>query len=648
MVFRQNPGSGACTSALANWSRKFRLRKVVKPCLFLLLANTSGHGQTTIFGKSGLINVPTATRTNEGTFQFGYHYNPIRYGFRYKGQNSESISFANLTLLPRLEINVNLLQYNGRKNLDQKGIGDRQLDIKYLILKETSRRPAIAAIISPPFGINSSVSADVLVATKTFKLAPRLSAEVTAGIGSPYFFERGHKVNNDIFDDMKLVKKKDRSYQYLSGPVGGVNLRFDRKAGVMLEWDSQNFNIGLYGQFFRRWTVQAGLLNFDQVTFGTSYALNLLPERGKFQNHEHNDEVADLESNLSGSTKRGNLIGNFENIISDSSGTKVAYEQRLYRNPYLGLEQIRHAMADSGIREFIPMFQGVPIGAYQPGRSTKFRQLARNELDTPVFPFKKYKLDFWIQPVFAVNFGYKEKPIQSNTSLLLQTQFILAKGLALNTGILFPITNDLDNRPKKIRPAPTYLNQFLAFGKNFVSASAGYFYNDQYGVNVQYRHQSFTNPWSFGLQSGLTGLYYWADKGIYYEKMDNLLVLADVAYRLPSNNLTLQLSGGRYLAGDNGARLDLIRQFTNVEVGLYMMKTSNGTTAGFNFAIPIPPGKIVQGKKIRLRATDEFRWEYAYTRGYHIGESYRTGYQLDQKLRQYHIAYINSQTNQYK
>lgn len=648
MVLKQKPALGICGHSTVKCSRKSTLRKAAKSCLLLLLAQTSGYSQTTIFGKAGLINIPTAIRSNDGTFQFGYHYNPISYGFRYKGRNSESISFANLTVLPRLEINVNLLQYNGPKNLDQKGIGDRQLDIKYLILTETTRRPALAAIISPPFGINSSASADVLVATKTFKLAPRLFAEVTAGIGSPYFFERGHKVNNDIFEDMKLVKKKDQSYQYLSGPIGGVNLRLDRKAGVMFEWDSQTFNIGLYGRLFKRWTVQAGLLNFDQVTFGTSYALNLLQGPDRSQDERHYAETDELETDLSGTDSRNKSMENFENITLDNSHTKVAYEQRLYRNPYLGMEQIRHTMADSTIREFIPMFQGMPIGAYQPGKSALFRPLKRNEAPVSGFPFKKYKLDFWLQPVFVANFGYKEKPIQSNTSLLLQTQFILARGLALNTGVLFPITNDLDNRPKKIRPAPTYLNQFLAFGKNFVSASAGYFYNDQYGVNVQYRHQDFTTPWSFGLQGGLTGLYYWAEKGIYYEKMNNVLALAEVSYRLPSNNVTLQLSGGRYLAGDDGARLDLIRQFTNVEVGLYIMKTSNGTTAGLNFAVPIPPGKIIQGKKVRFRIADEFRWEYAYTRGYHIGESYRTGYQLDQKLRQYHSTYLNSQLSRQK
>lgn len=122
-----------------------------------------------------------------------------------------------------------------------------------------------------------------------------------------------------------------------------------------------------------------------------------------------------------------------------------------------------------------------------------------------------------------------------------------------------------------------------------------------------------------------------------------VLALADVAYRLSSPDITMKISGGQYLNKDRGIRLDLIRQFVNVEVGIYAMKTINGATAGFNFALPIPPGKILQGKKARFRTTDEYRWEYYYTRGFQIGERYRTGYQLDQKLRQYHINYLNGQ-----
>lgn len=610
------------------------------PILLALFMSFRLQAQTNISGKPGLIYIPSARLTEDGSFQFGYHFNPIRYGFRYNRRNSEGIYFANLTLLPRLEINVNLLRINNELKRGQKGIGDRQLDIKYLLFKETAKRPSVAIVLSTPFGIDNSLSTNALVASKRLRLGNRLAAEVTAGFGSPIFIQRddSEKSNYNIFENLEIIKKKDRPYRYLSGPFGGFNLHLDDAVGLMAEWDSQHFNAGLYATFFKRWTVQAGILNFDQVTFGTSYALNLLAPPKRLRNYQDTEKVVP-----SAAGERAKLVNNFENLTIDSTSAKVAYEQRIYRNPYVGMLQMQDALPDSSARELVPMFQGTPLGAYRMDKRITYRRLTKNEISTPAFLLKKYKLDFWLQPVFAANFGYREKTLQSNTSILLQTQFYLWKGMALNAGLLIPITNDMDNRPKLIRPAPVFLNQFLTFGKHFASISAGYFYNDQYGLNVQYRHHDLTGPWSFGLESGVTGLYYYTRKGIYYESMKNLLIVADAAYRISRPDVTLKLSGGRYLAGDEGGRLDLIRQFTNVEVGLYVMKTNNGTTAGFNFAVPIPPGKIAQGKKIRFRTTDEFRWEYSYTRGFRIGERYRTGYQLDQKLRQYHIDYLNRQ-----
>lgn len=621
-------------------SVRSRRGKVWIPVLLVLCMSFRLHAQTNISGKPGLIYIPSARMTQDGAFQFGYHYNPIHYGFRFNRKNSEGIYFANLAILPRLEINVNLLRINNELQRGQKGIGDRQLDIKYLLLKETAKRPSLVIVLSAPFGIDNSLSTNAVVASKTLRLGSRLYAELTAGFGSPVYIQRdeSEKSNYDIFENLEIIQKKKLAYRYLSGPFGGFNLRLDNKVGLMAEWDSQHFNTGLYATLFKRWTVQAGILNFDQITFGTSYAVDMLALPKRFRSYQNAAKGAPVTQD-----KRAKLLNNFENLAIDSTSGKVAYEQRIYRNPYAGMLQIQAALPDSGARELVPLFQGVPVGAYRMDKRISYRTLGKNELSTPGFLLKKYKLDFWLQPVFAANFGYREKTLQSNTSLLLQTQFFLWKGMALNAGVLFPITNDMDDRPKIIRPAPVFLNQFLAIGKHFVSASAGYFYNDQYGVNVQYRHHDLSGPWSFGLEGGLTGLYYYTRSGIYYEKMDHLLLVADAAYRLSRPDVTLKLSGGRYLAGDEGARFDLIRQFTNAEVGLYVMKTNNGTTAGFNFAVPIPPGKIAQGKRVRLRTTDEFRWEYSYTRGFRIGERYRTGYQLDQKLRQYHTDYLNRQ-----
>lgn len=347
--------------------------------------------------------------------------------------------------------------------------------------------------------------------------------------------------------------------------------------------------------------------------------------------------------------KRSKLRNNFENVRVDSASGSVYYEQRLYRNPFIGLYELKQALSDSEINTYIPMFQGVPVGKYTLKNQLEFSPLTaaerRAQKSISKFPLHKsnYKFDFWIQPYFASIFGNFEKPIQSNTSVALQSQLYLLPGLSFQFGILFPITNDLDNRPKIIRPSPIFLNQFYATGNHFFSASAGFFQNEQYGLNLQYRHADLKSPWSFGLEAGLTGDYYYYKHGMYYDDLENLLLIGDIAYRFSALDLTLKVSGGHYLGNDSGARAELLRQFTNIEIGFYAMTTTNGSTIGFNFAIPIPPGKLLQGKHARLRTTDEFRWEYTYTRGYKIGERYRLGYQLDQKLRQYQSDYLNRQ-----
>jgi len=346
------------------------------------------------------------------------------------------------------------------------------------------------------------------------------------------------------------------------------------------------------------------------------------------------------------------LRQNFENIQENNG--KIFYEQRLFRNPFIGLYEIRKVTSDTAKKVFVPLIQGMPVGGFQFEDDIKYSSLNREDRriysKNIRFPqhLNGYKADFWVQPYFAANFGNFNRPIQSNTSLGLQTQILIIPGLSISTGVIFPLVSQLDNRPSIIHLAATFLNQFYAVGNHFFSASAGTFYTDRYGLDLQYRYANLVKPWSFGIEAGLTGTYYYPKGGIYYSAMNELLLLADASYRFTETNFTVKLQAGQFLWSDRGARIDLIRQFTNVELGLYISKTINGSTLGFNFAVPIPPGKIFQRKNARLRTTDEFRWEYTYTRGYKIAERYRTGYQLDQKLRQYHRDYLNTQFQQLK
>lgn len=231
-------------------------------------------------GKSGLLYIPDAVEIPDGTFRLGYNYNPVHYGLRAKNKNPERILFANLAVIPRLDISLSLLQIiSTNKNRVKEALGDRQLDIRYLLIKEKQKWPSVAIALSTPFTIDAAMLTQVIVATKHLKINDRLSAEATIGYGSPYFLYRSEDnlTNSNIFSNMKWQKKSEYKFNngYLTGPFGGVKLDFQKKFGIMAEWDSQKLNIGAYGVIGKRWTVQTGLLNFDQVMFGSSFAVDL-------------------------------------------------------------------------------------------------------------------------------------------------------------------------------------------------------------------------------------------------------------------------------------------------------------------------------------------------------------------------------------
>jgi hypothetical protein len=274
--------------------KKDILLLIITACM---LCTTTVWAQVNISGKSGLIYIPTAELLEDGAFKVGYSYNPKNYAFRFNKFNypkrfvestSESICFINVALLPRFEINLNLLIPNGLVPLKERGIGDRQIDLKYILITEKFKRPSVAIICSTPFGVSSSLITTAVVASKVFEINSSLSLGVTAGFGSPYSLNRTglDRDQSNILSGFKIENKRDLPYYYLSGPFGGAKLDYEKKGGIMIEWDSQHLNAGGYITLFKHWTIQAGLLNGDQLTASTSYALNMFQLPKRLRKHE--------------------------------------------------------------------------------------------------------------------------------------------------------------------------------------------------------------------------------------------------------------------------------------------------------------------------------------------------------------------------
>src|SRR5690606_20077532 len=154
-----------------------------------------------------------------------------------------------------------------------------------------------------------------------------------------------------------------------------------------------------------------------------------------------------------------------------------------------------------------------------------------------------YRFSFRLHPDFSARFGYYSDPFQTKFNLILDTRLYLARGLSLNTGISFPVTNKLDAQDMSPRLAPSMLHYFTQPANgHFLAGSLGSFYSDRYGLDLQYRYAPLDSRWSFGLESGYTG-YYWLNAGSFYaEELSDLYAVADVEYRLPFERLSLRLS----------------------------------------------------------------------------------------------------------
>ena len=337
-------------------------------------------------------------------------------------------------------------------------------------------------------------------------------------------------------------------------------------------------------------------------------------------------------------------------IPGDSLNTYwLVFENRGKRNPFdaMSLAQMIAEKNNVKITHYIPSFHGVPMGVYSPTeegfKSEELHSYLKRDIGYRFSP-SKYRFNFRINPDFQSRLGYFDDPFQYKLGIIIDSDFILARGLTFTTGIEIPLGNTLDNEQLNVRLAPTLFNYFYEpVDDHFLSLSAGILYNDRYGFDLQYRYRHSNMKWSFGVEYGITGYYYFPKEGLYWQGLDNEILIADIEYFIPNGGITLRAAAGQFIFGDRGIRMDLIKQYGRVDLGFFGARTHNGSNFGINLTIPLFPGKLLRNGKIEIRTSEEFRHEYFFNHNGTIARRYRTSYRLSQKLRQFNPRFIESQ-----
>lgn len=251
------------------------------------------------------------------------------------------------------------------------------------------------------------------------------------------------------------------------------------------------------------------------------------------------------------------------------------------------------------------------------------------------------RIDVVVHPWFEAVFGDYGNPVASRTGVAPEIRVALGPGLGLSAQALVTLQDDLSTGESRVRPAVVALNRTVRLPRDvFVSATAGTFNPDRYGVDVEARAYLRNGRWSVGAQTGLTGAASYAADGWGFAPMRDPTALADLAWRSARHDLLLRATAGVFLGDERGVRLDVVRQFGELEVGWFVVRSPEGANGGAALRIPLLPARYAAPGPVRVRPAEAFRWQYRYQGFVPSARRYQTGHSLEDFHRRLNPDYV--------
>ena len=246
--------------------------------LLCVLCSSLCMGQVNFLGKPGYIGSPSAEWQEERQLGLSFSYLPQQYSIFYSPEEVNTVYFYNARLGFTSFMEVHITVAHRPLMRDKIGVGDRQLDFRFRLLKEKKYTPSLVLGWTPPGSVSPVMSHDFLVATKHFDFFLG-ELEITAGYASPYVFLKNQS-NKGIWDYLVLKPKGQLpNGSYLSGFFSGLSWKPFKLGGVMLEYDTQTYNYGAFIQPFEWLILQGDSYEGKEYAFHFSlqFPLNFAP-----------------------------------------------------------------------------------------------------------------------------------------------------------------------------------------------------------------------------------------------------------------------------------------------------------------------------------------------------------------------------------
>jgi hypothetical protein len=346
------------------------------------------------------------------------------------------------------------------------------------------------------------------------------------------------------------------------------------------------------------------------------------------------------------STAKANIISKlvnsgFENIFVkiDRQRVIIAYENRVYRFDVEAIKEIlKIAVTELNDQQkiiLIPQNRKIPIVSietsvadckeyFSSASSGKefasklkidfntdilFNEINKSELENS----SSFRFDVALKPQLKFEFGPYEKPVISQINIVPELKTSWWKGMNFNYELIVPIVNEFGTSEDSVRPGIVALNQVLRLPSDFfVSSSFGLFTQNRFGLDLDLKKYFMNGDFSLGLNFGLTSFVAFSGMTkILYNEAYKWNGSISMEYRIPEYDLTLGLMAGRFLMGDDSFRLDVSREFGEIEIGFFAIRSTTGiSNGGINITIPLFPANYWNPSFVRLKSNENFTWSY--------------------------------------
>ena len=475
---------------------------------------------------------------------------------------------------------------------------------------------------------------------------PRRSIESVENRGGEVDFNRFFKGPIGLFGGIEYlssrfpglgIKIESNPFDYRGFLAGGT----PTGKSIRIRKKEKDFNYGIYYKFTNNFVLSLSEIKGNSFDLSLTKRFNfnarpkaLNPPQAKLISDARDNKLA-FYINILRNLETDNLF--LQSAELDKTELKLAIVNNKYNNP---VDVFKHArivtedlsdMRDISISRLsiTNVNSGMETGTIIGGAKNRLNpdEIGYVTIVKPSNNTKNYDFqtilsfpEFYnsIEPQFIYRYSDPTRFFAGGVDLQLNSEIKFASNFYLTTAISYQVHNSfkrLRYRPdspylphvrtdvvKYLNNRPDlYLNslQLDRFTKisngHYLKYSAGMYEMMFGGYGIEYLWKPFRSNLSLGLS------YYQVKQRNFEQRMSfsNYKVStghANLIYYLPATGLSIELSGGKYLAGDKGYTLDLSRQFkSGFKMGAYFTRTNisrleygeGSFDKGFYFDMPI-------------------------------------------------------------